>query len=301
MITFLSSVNKKEKVSFQRGNQHKHRQKRPFFSTSVNINSYIYILKLWLQCRCCREGPAGVTVDTPGIQPPQTESLLTPRGKTFLVISLWGECSFQFANNFKRRQSLTRAHSPQRRAHAGRLITWHTLTLRQESFDASVQQAEEVPCTGCPGTLARMSLNGLQGVWSDEHRLTQTRLLVVEKLPEDVEDHFSAQRELPELILLLLIHEELQLVVGDDWLIPVVAAVKQTQNSQKWKVAESSEECEHLPEWGDERFGEISSQSRWGCVETCNLREAGPNMQKTPQKPVRLNGFRLLLMLIQLR
>lgn len=131
----------------------------------------------------------------------------------------------------QRRQSLIRAHSPQRRAHRGRVIIWHTLTLGQESFDASVQQAEEVACTGSPVTFARTSLKGLQGVWSDEQRLSLIRLLVVEKLPEDVEDHFSAQRELPELILLLLLlrHEELQPVAGDDWLISAVAAVKQTQ------------------------------------------------------------------------
>lgn len=88
-----------------------------------------------------------------------------------------------------------------------------------------------MPCTGSPVTLARTSLKDLQGVWSDEQRLSLVRLLVVEKLPEDVEDHFSAQRELPEPIplLLLLRHEERQPVAGDDRLISAVAAAKQTR------------------------------------------------------------------------
>lgn len=38
-----------------------------------------------------------------------------------------------------------------------------------------------------------------------------------------------------------------------------------------------------LPESVYESFREISSQSRWGCVETCNLREAGPNVQRTSE------------------
>lgn len=61
-----------------------------------------------------------------------------------------------------------------------------------------------------------MSLKHPQGIWSDVQRLGWIRVLVVQKLSEDVEDHFSAQREVSQLILLLLRDEELQLVVGND-------------------------------------------------------------------------------------
>lgn len=202
----------------------------------------------------------------------------------------------------QRRQSLIRAHSPQRRAHGGRVITWHTLTLRQESFDASVQQAEEVPCTGSPVTFARMSLKGLQGVWSDEQRLSLIRLLVVEKLPEDVEDHFPAQRELPELILLLLLlrHEELQPVAGDDWLISADAAVKQTQSEVEGRRKQWGVWAFTWTRWLALRRNIVPEQVRM-CRDLQPERGRSQRAKKAKKKPVRLNGLRLLLMLIQLR
>lgn len=116
-----------------------------------------------------------------------------------------------------------------------------TLSLSGEAGEvgclrSTPERAEEVPCTGSPTLLHECSLRGLQGVWSDVQRMSQIRLLVVEKLSEDVEDHFSAQREVWELILLLLLrHEKLQPVAGDDRPICAIAAVKPTQTVRKRK------------------------------------------------------------------
>lgn len=74
-------------------------------------------------------------------------------------------------------------------------------------------------------TFSSVSLKHPQGIWSDVQRLGRIRFLVVEKLSENVEDHFSAQREVSQPILLLLRDEELQLVVGDD---RAISAVKRT-------------------------------------------------------------------------
>lgn len=74
-------------------------------------------------------------------------------------------------------------------------------------------------------TFSSVSLKHPQGIWSDVQRLGRICFLVVEKLSEDVEDHFSAQGEVPQPILLLLRDEELQLVVGND---RAVSAVERT-------------------------------------------------------------------------
>lgn len=74
-----------------------------------------------------------------------------------------------------------------------------------------------------------MSLKGLQGVWSDVQRLSRILLLVVEKLSEDVGDHLSAQREVSELILLLLGYEKLEPVAGNDGVVSAVTVERQAQ------------------------------------------------------------------------
>lgn len=110
-----------------------------------------------------------------------------------------------------------------------------------------------------------MSRKGLEGVWSDVQRLSLIRLLVVDKLSEDVGDHLSAQREVLELMLLLLLlrHEKRQPVVSDDRVVFAITAVKQTQTVRGGRSRNAIKSVNiDLPESVYESFREISSQSR---------------------------------------